>query len=80
MSVEPGFGGQKFMPMAIDKIKTFSEYAKLKGLNYEIEVDGGINAETAKSVIDAGATVLVVGSYLFSADDMEDRVKKLKSL
>ena len=80
MSVEPGFGGQKFMPMAIDKIKTLSEYAKLKGLNYEIEVDGGINAETAKSVIDAGATVLVVGSYIFSADDMEERVKKIKSL
>lgn len=80
MSVEPGFGGQKFMPMAVDKIKTFSEYAKLKGLNYEIEVDGGINAETAKSVIDAGANVLVMGSYIFSADDMEERVKKIKAL
>lgn len=80
MSVEPGFGGQKFMPMALDKLKTFKEYSQLKGLEYEIEVDGGINAETAKQVIDAGATVLVMGSYIFSAEDMAERVKKIKSL
>lgn len=80
MSVEPGFGGQKFMPMALDKIKTLSEFAKLKGLNYDIEVDGGINGETAPLAIEAGATVLVVGSYLFSADDMCSRVKEIKSL
>lgn len=80
MSVEPGFGGQKFMPMALDKIKTLSEYSKLKGLNYEIEVDGGINAETAPLVIGAGATVLVAGNYIFSAEDMAARVKEIKSL
>ena len=80
MSVEPGFGGQKFMPMALDKIKTLSEYAKIKGLNYEIEVDGGINAETAPQAIEAGATVLVIGSYLFSAEDMGARVKEIKNL
>ena len=80
MSVEPGFGGQKFMPMALDKIKTLSEYSKLKGINYEIEVDGGINAETAPKVVKAGATVLVAGSYIFSADDMAARVKEIKSL
>ncbi len=80
MSVEPGFGGQKFMPMALDKIKTLSEYAALKGLNYEIEVDGGINAETAPLVINAGATVLVAGNYIFSAEDMAARVKEIKNL
>ncbi len=80
MSVEPGFGGQKFMPMALDKLKTLSEYAKIKGYEYEIEVDGGINAETAPQAIAAGATVLVIGSYLFSADDMDARVKEIKNL
>ena len=80
MSVEPGFGGQKFMPMALDKIKTLSEYSRLKGLNYEIEVDGGINAETAPQVINAGATVLVAGNYIFSAEDMSARVKEIKNL
>ena len=80
MSVEPGFGGQKFMPIALDKIKTLSEYAKLKGLNYEIEVDGGINGETAPLAVNAGATVLVAGSYIFSAEDMVARVKEIKNL
>lgn len=80
MSVEPGFGGQKFMPMALDKIKILSEYSKTKGLNYEIEVDGGINAETAPQAINAGATVLVAGSYIFSAEDMASRVKEIKNL
>lgn len=80
MSVEPGFGGQKFMPMALDKIKTLSEYSKIKGLNYEIEVDGGINAETAPQAINAGATVLVAGSYIFSAEDMASRVREIKNL
>jgi len=80
MSVEPGFGGQKFMPIALEKLKTLSEYSKLKGLNYEIEVDGGINAETAPQAIKAGATVLVAGSYIFSAEDMATRVKEIKGL
>lgn len=80
MSVEPGFGGQQFMPMALDKLKTLSEYAKIKGYEYEIEVDGGINAETAPLAIEAGATVLVMGSYIFSADDMGARVKEIKAL
>ena len=80
MSVEPGFGGQQFMSMALDKLKTLSEYAKIKGYEYEIEVDGGINAETAPLAIEAGATVLVMGSYIFSADDMGARVKEIKAL
>lgn len=64
MSVNPGFGGQKFIPYAVDKIK------KLRALypNTDIEVDGGINNETCKCVKEAGANVLVAGSYVFSGD------------
>ena len=64
MSVNPGFGGQQFIPYAVDKIK------KLRALypNIDIEVDGGINDETCKCVKEAGANVLVAGSYVFSGD------------
>ena len=64
MSVNPGFGGQKFIPYAVDKIK------KLRALypNIDIEVDGGINNETCKCVKEAGANILVAGSYVFSGD------------
>lgn len=80
MSVEPGFGGQKFMPIALDKIKAIREECKRQGLDIDIEVDGGINAETAPLAIEAGASVLVAGNFLFSADDMTAKVKEIKSL
>lgn len=80
MSVEPGFGGQKFMPNALDKLRTLREYSISKGYEFELEVDGGINAETAPKAIEAGASVLVIGNYLFSAEDMAERVKEIKSL
>ncbi len=80
MSVEPGFGGQKFMPMALDKIKAIKAECNRQGLNIDIEVDGGINAETAPLAIEAGATVLVAGNFLFSAEDMGAKVKEIKSL
>lgn len=80
MSVEPGFGGQKFMPMALDKIKAIKAECVRQGLDIDIEVDGGINAETAPQAIEAGANVLVAGNYLFSADDMGTRVREIKSL
>ncbi|MBR5473501.1 MAG: ribulose-phosphate 3-epimerase [Clostridia bacterium] len=80
MSVEPGFGGQKFMPMALDKIKALKEESIRQGLNIDIEVDGGINAETAPQAIAAGANVLVAGNFLFSADDMGAKVKEIKAL
>ncbi len=80
MSVEPGFGGQKFMPMALDKIKAIKAECERQGLDIDIEVDGGINAETAPQAIEAGANVLVAGNYLFSADDMGARVREIKSL
>ena len=79
MSVEPGFGGQKFMPSALNKISVLREEINRKGLNVEIEVDGGINAETAIQAAEAGATVLVAGSFVFS-DEMEKNVAFIKSL
>ncbi|MBM3909751.1 MAG: ribulose-phosphate 3-epimerase [Firmicutes bacterium] len=78
MSVEPGFGGQVFMPAALEKIKWLRQqlhHSKLTGL---IEVDGGINLETAKSCIDAGVDILVVGSYLFKQFHFAKTIKQLK--
>ncbi len=80
MSVEPGFGGQKFMIGALDKISAIKAEAERQGLDIDIEVDGGINAETAPLAIAAGANVLVAGNYLFSAEDMGAKVKEIKSL
>jgi ribulose-phosphate 3-epimerase len=68
MTVEPGFGGQDFMPDQLDKIKRIADYIKQHKLHTEIEADGGINDKTAKLVIDAGAKILVAGSYIFAAD------------
>ena len=79
MSVEPGFGGQSFMPSALPKLSKLKAECERQGLNVELEVDGGINAETAPLAAEAGATVLVAGSYVFS-DEMVERVKYIKSL
>lgn len=80
MSVEPGFGGQKFMPVALDKIAAIKAECERQGLNIDIEVDGGINAETAPLAVKAGANVLVAGNFLFSAEDMGAKVKAIKAL
>lgn len=79
MSVEPGFGGQSFMPSALPKLTKLRDEAKRQGLNIELEVDGGINGETAPLAVEAGATVLVAGSYLFSPQ-MEERMEFMKNL
>lgn len=68
MTVEPGFGGQSFMADQLDKIKTIAAMIKKTGRHIELEVDGGINKETAKQVIAAGANVLVAGSAVFTGD------------
>ncbi len=79
MSVEPGFGGQKFMPNSIDKVKLIREKANELGLtDLDIEVDGGINLETAPLVVKAGANVLVTGNVLFSAEDKTKRLQELR--
>ncbi len=80
MSVEPGFGGQKFMPNSLPKIKALKAEAERQGLNLEIEIDGGINAETAPLAVEAGATVLVAGNYIFSAENIPETVKHIRSL
>ncbi|MBE6806032.1 MAG: ribulose-phosphate 3-epimerase [Clostridia bacterium] len=79
MSVEPGFGGQKFMPSALPKLEKLKEEIKRQNLNVELEIDGGINAETAKLAVNAGASVLVAGSFIFSAEDMNACVDSLKN-
>ena len=80
MSVEPGFGGQKFMPAALDKLKALRAECRRQGLEVELEVDGGVNAETAPLAVEAGATVLVAGSFLFAAADMGATVRDLQRL
>ncbi len=74
MSVEPGFGGQEFMESAIDKIKWLRE----QGFEGEVSVDGGINADTGKLCRDAGANVLVAGSYIFGAEDRSEAIASLR--
>jgi len=78
MSVEPGFGGQKFMPMAIDKIKEAKALIEKEGREIELEVDGGINFENVNEVIAAGANVIVAGSAVFNAEDMKAAVDRLR--
>lgn len=80
MSVEPGFGGQKFMPSALEKLTKLKNKAAELKQDIELEVDGGINAETAPLAVAAGATVLVAGNYIFSAEDMNFTVKTIKNL
>lgn len=78
MSVEPGFGGQKFKESALPKIKELSVLKKALDIDFVISVDGGINADTGKLCKDAGADVLVAGSYIFNSDDPEARIESLR--
>lgn len=80
MSVEPGFGGQKFMPQALGKLSALREEITKRGLDILLEVDGGINAETAPLAANAGADVLVAGNYIFSAENMKATVEAIKKL
>ena len=82
MSVNPGFGGQKFMPEVIEKIKKLHKIKKDNKLNFDIEVDGGINFSNFKSVIDAGANVLVSGTTIFKENngDIKKNIDVLKSI
>lgn len=79
MTVEPGFGGQSFMPECVEKVRLIREKITETGLDIDVQVDGGINSETAVIVKNAGANVLVSGSYLFKAEDMKDAAEKLRS-
>jgi ribulose-phosphate 3-epimerase len=77
MSVEPGFGGQAFIPEAVEKIAYLSEKLKNSERFIPIAVDGGINAETGKLCLDSGADILIAGSYIFAANDRAAAIKSL---
>ncbi len=79
MSVNPGFGGQSFIPNALNKIRRLKEFRKKNGLTFEIEVDGGVNEETYQSVIKAGADILVSGNYVFKSENPAEAIERLKS-
>ena len=78
MTVNPGFGGQSFIPSGLNKIKQLFDLRSEHGYSYEIEVDGGVNQETAKQCIDAGADVLVAGSAIFNKDNRIEAIKAIK--
>ncbi len=76
MTVEPGFGGQKFMADMMDKVKTLRRYSNENGLDLDIEIDGGVNFDTAKICIESGANVLVVGSGIYNENGADNNTKK----
>ena len=81
MSVNPGFGGQKFMPEVLSKIKRLKQIQNEKGLSFDIEIDGGINFENSKKAIEAGANILVSGTTIFKSNngDVKKNIELLKS-
>ena len=78
MSVNPGFGGQKFIEHSYEKIRRLSAMVKDQGINTLIEVDGGVTVENAPKLVEAGVNVLVAGNTVFSSDDPEETIRKLK--
>ena len=77
MSVNPGFGGQKFMTDMMDKVRSIRSWIERSGREIDLQVVGGVNQETAKTCIEAGANVLVAGSYLFSKEDYAAAMRTL---
>lgn len=80
MSVNPGFGGQKFIPGALDKIKQLADIRAEKGYDFEIEIDGGVTLDNAKEIFGAGCDIAVAGSAVFGAEDIAKRVEEFKAL
>ena len=82
MSVFPGFGGQKFIPEVVEKIKQLNEIKKRRNLSFDIEVDGGINFSNSKTVVNAGANILVSGTTIFKENngDIKKNINILKSV
>lgn len=78
MTVNPGFGGQAFIPEMLDKVKDLVEIRTANDYAYEIEVDGGIAVDTARQSAAAGADVFVAGSYIYNSEDPKDRIERLK--
>ena len=82
MSVHPGFGGQKFIPEVVEKIKQLNEIKKRRNLSFDIEVDGGINFSNSKTVVNAGANILVSGTTIFKENngDIKKNIEILKAV
>ncbi|MEW6623205.1 MAG: ribulose-phosphate 3-epimerase [Bacillota bacterium] len=78
MSVNPGFGGQRFIASSLEKIRTFADWKRVGCYLYEIQVDGGINETTASLVVQAGAEILVTGSYVFNSSNIQEAINKIK--
>ena len=81
MSVNPGFGGQKFMPEVLEKVKKLSDIREKQELNFDIEIDGGINFDNSKTAIEAGANILVSGTTIFKSNngDIKKNIELLRS-
>lgn len=80
MSVNPGYGGQSFIENTYDKVKALKELINRKEAHTLIEIDGGVNAENAKDLIDAGADILVAGSFVFNSSNPTQTIKELKEI
>ena len=80
MSVNPGYGGQKFIPQTLEKVRKLKAMIQDRNLNTLIEIDGGVNQETGKLLVEAGADVLVAGSFVFGAEKPEEKISDLKRL
>ncbi len=80
MSVNPGFGGQQFIPHTLEKIKQLCRLINDRGLSVIIEIDGGVTLKNAQEILDAGATVLVVGSSVFKASNPKEAIKAFKAM
>lgn len=80
MSVEPGFGGQKFIPHTLEKVRQLRKLISESGSRALIEIDGGVNAKTAPLLAEAGADILVAGSYVFGSDNPQQAISSLKAL
>ena len=78
MSVEPGFGGQKFIEGALDKLKYLSELKRVKNYSFDIEIDGGVNLENIARIKESGANIIVAGSSIFGADDIKYAIETLR--
>ncbi len=80
MTVEPGFGGQKFMADKMEKVTELVKIREQKNLNFDIEIDGGVNMDNVKEILDTGVNVVVAGSAVFGADDVEGRTKEFLNI
>lgn len=80
MSVEPGFGGQSFIESTLENVKGLAEYKVKNGLSYDIEIDGGINADNITKPLDAGANIIVAGSAVFGKCNTAERIQEFNDI